>query len=375
MKIAIITRHAISNYGSVLQTLATQETIRKMGYECKIIDYIRKDETYYSVEKTLLKNKTNWNRNLLKRSIYLLLRTPETIIAGKKFEKERSALLNTTIPFHDVNQLGSLNYEYDMFITGSDQVWGPTSCGEIDPAYFLSFVSSKEKCISYAASFGRTEFTEGALTSYKSLISNYKYLTVREDSALEILSSLGFESRQVLDPTLLLSEKDWAKWEKDIKYKNYVLVYQLHNDPNLDAYAKKVADKMGVQLIRISTALHQMSRNGQFIWCPSVGEFLSYIKNARCLITDSFHGTAFAINYNTNFVEVLPNNRTGTRNISILSMTGLTNRILKDFSDINLADQFIDFDNANTVIDQLREKSKIMLQSMVEGKCIGEVLL
>lgn len=366
MKIAIITRHAVSNYGSVLQTLATQEIIQKMGHECKIIDYIRKDETYYSVEKTLLKNKTNWNGNFLKRSIYLLLRTPETVIAGKKFEKERRALLNLTVPFHDVNQMESLNLEYDMFVTGSDQVWGPTCCGEIDPAYFLSFVSSKEKCISYAASFGRTEFTEKVLACYKSLISNYKHLTVREGNGLEVLASLGFESCQVLDPTLLLSKKDWAKWEKDIKYKNYILVYQLHNDPNLDVYAKKVADKMGLPLIRISVALHQMSRNGHFVWCPSVGEFLSYIKNARCLITDSFHGTAFAINYNTNFVEVLPNNKTEIRNKSILFMTGLTNRILKDFNNTDLADQFIDFNHANSLISQWREKSKRILQSMVE---------
>ena len=93
MKVAVITRHAITNYGSLLQTIATQRVIEKMGHSCEIIDYIRDDESYKRHELTLLKRKPEWFNNPLKRMLYLFLRQPESIIAGKKFEIEQKKWL------------------------------------------------------------------------------------------------------------------------------------------------------------------------------------------------------------------------------------------------------------------------------------------
>ena len=97
-----------------------------------------------------------------------------------------------------------------------------------------------------------------------------------------------------------------------------------------------------------------------------MGEFLSYIKNAACLITDSFHGTAFAINFNTAFVEVLPNNKTGTRNVSILKMTGLSDRILREDGNTRLAEQKIDYARVNHVLAEKRKESLELLRNMIE---------
>ena len=80
-------------------------------------------------------------------------------------------------------------------------------------------------------------------------------------------------------------------------------------------------------LVRVSPTFHQLARGGRFVFCPEIGTFLSYIKNARYMLTDSFHGTAFAINFHTPFLEVLPNNKTGARNQSILQLTGLEDRL------------------------------------------------
>ena len=90
MKVAVITRHAITNYGSLLQAFATQQVIESLGHECEIIDYVREDESYTQHEKTLLARKPEWNRNPIKRAIYLALRQPESIASGKKFEAEQS---------------------------------------------------------------------------------------------------------------------------------------------------------------------------------------------------------------------------------------------------------------------------------------------
>ena len=364
MKVAIMTRHAIINYGSLLQAYATQKIVEKLGYDCKIIDYIRNDESYREYEKTTLKNKPAWHRNPLKKYFYLALRQPESIIAGKKFEIERKSLLNLTKKYSSAKELKSNPPIADVYVTGSDQVWGPVVNGEYDDSYCLSFAKGKK--ISYAASFGRTIMNEEISNYYKKWLSKYDYLSVREASAVELLKTYGLTSEQVLDPTLLFDSTFWEQLASPIKEKKYVLVYQLHNDIKLGEYANKVAKSKGLPLLRVSASLHQVLRPGKFIYCPTVGEFLSYIKNADCMITDSFHGTAFALNFNTQFVEVLPHNNTTTRNMNILSLTNLTDRILRNVDDTEIAEKEIDFTYANQVISKNREASIRTLYRMLK---------
>ena len=367
MKVAVITRHAITNYGSLLQAFATQQVIENLGHECEIIDYVREDESYTQHEKTLLARKPEWNRNPIKRAIYLALRQPESIASGKKFEAEQSKYLHLTKRYTSTEALLEDKPIADVYITGSDQVWGPVENGTYDSSYCLSFNDEADKRIAYAASFGRTEMTEDNETFFKKWLSQYRHIGVREDSAVNILSSMGIDSVQVLDPTLLLDSVFWSKIARPIKDKRYILVYQLHNDKRVGEYAAQVAKSFGLPLIRVSASFHQISREGKFVWCPDIGKFLSYIKKAECMITDSFHGTAFAINFNTPFVEVLPNNKTGTRNMSILKLTGLSDRILMDDNDITLAKQKINYSGANQIIEQKRKESLSMLKNMIEN--------
>ena len=364
MKVEVITRHAITNYGSLLQTIATQQVISNLGHSCEIIDYIREDESYYQHEKTILKRKKNWSNSLLKKVLYLAIRQPESIAAGRKFENAQKKYLKLTARYATAKKLKENPPIADVYMTGSDQVWGPVENGSYDDCYCLSF--SEGKKIAYAASFGHTEMTAELSEYYKKWLSKYKYIAVREDSACRILNDLGIDTEQVLDPTLLLDSSYWNQYLKPIKYKKYILVYQLHNDKKLGRYAQQVARAKGLPLVRVSTAFHQIVRSGRFIWCPEMGEFLSYIKNAECMITDSFHGTAFAILFNTSFVEVLPNNNTGTRNISILKLTGLSDRILKDERDTEKAMESIDFSYVNGVLKRERMRSLQILKKMIE---------
>lgn len=367
MKVAVITRHAIANYGSILQAIATQQVIEDMGHICEIIDYVRTDETYFQREKTLLVRKTKWNNSFIRRIIYLALRQPESIVAGKYFEKAQKKYLNITERYSDIKQLENNKPIADIYMTGSDQVWGPVENGSYDSSYCLSFTNEADKRIAYAASFGHTDMNPETERYYKKWLRRYKYITVREDSAVEFLKRIGIESLQVMDPTLLLDKTAWNAYTKPIKQKKYVLVYQLHNDNRVGIYADKVAKAMGLQLVRISVSFHQIGRKGKFVWCPEISEFLSYIKYAECVITDSFHGTAFAINFNVSFVEVLPNNNTGTRNLSILKMLDLSERILGEKDDILLAQKKIDFLKVNKILEKKRRESLDILKQMIEN--------
>lgn len=366
MKAAVITRHGISNYGSLLQAMATQQVIEDLGHTCEIIDYIRNDESYMQHEKTLLKRKPEWNDNPIKRMMYLAVRQPAGIAAGKYFEKAQKKYLNLSKRYTTWEQLDRDRPKADVYITGSDQVWGPVENGSYDSSYCLSFTEESDRRIAYAASFGHTDMTPELENYYKKWLSRYESIAVREDSAVEILRNMGIQAVQVLDPTLLLDAAYWSRYTQPIREGKYLLIYQLHNDRRLDEYAEKAAAATKLPLIRISASLHQISRKGKFVWLPEMGQFLSYIKNAECLITDSFHGTAFAINFHTPFVEVLPDNNTGTRNMSILKMTGLTDRILTSVNDTALAERKIDYTEADRILADKRKESLGILRSMIE---------
>lgn len=367
MNVKVITRHGPSNYGSLLQSVATIEAINSLGHQVEIIDYQRADERGMQSVRTALNKKTQWSNNGIKSMAYLMTRWPEEYVAQARFDGFRKKYLPMTKRFKSADELDSI--EADLFITGSDQVWGPIGKDDYDAAYFLSFVTKGRKA-AYAASFGRTDFNETIRRNYASLLAQYDGLSVREDSAREVIKDLiKKDVPQVLDPTLLLNEADWAKvigFSNDFPQGKYLLIYQIHNNPGLNHYALALSKLMGLPVFRVSPTFHQFNRGGKFIYLPEPSRFLSLIKNAEMMVTDSFHGTAFAINLNTPFVEILPSNGTHTRNQSILKLTGLQNRIVTDTTDMETPFREINFEKVNEIIDLHRKESLSVLRDMLK---------
>lgn len=363
MDVKVITRHGPSNYGSLLQSMATLRILGSLGLLAEIIDYQRKDERGLRATLVQVRMKEAYAGNALKKALYVLVRFPMESMARARFDKMRNRYLRMTDRVSDIEGLSRIRA--DIFITGSDQVWGPLYNGEYAPAYFLSFVR-KGKKIAYAASFGKTRFNYETVSEYKHWLSMYDGIAVREDSALRMLEEWGIRCNgQVLDPTLMLSGTQWSKMTgKEIKGE-YILVYQIHNDTRLNRYALDLSRHTGLPLVRVSPHLHQARRGGKFVWCPDIPVFLAYIKHCRCLVTDSFHGTCFAINFNRPFMEVLPNTSTGSRNQSILKLTGLENRIVSDFKDFSLFNEAIDYDKVNAILGKERSASLNILKGLL----------
>lgn len=320
MKIDIITRHAVPNYGSLLQTYATQKTLEKLGMDVEFINYIRYDERAKELANTQLISK-RWNKNFALRYAYKLIQTWNYSHMYKRFKAYRKGFIKETPSIYGNLQELKKNLPIaDIYCTGSDQIWSKIGKDNYDEAYFLEFVKNK-KCISYAASFGREKLDGKLVENLPKLLKKYSYILVREDSAKKIINSLGFNNvEQVLDPTFLLTKKEWEKLAKEkVKYKNYVLVYQLHNNKQFNKFAKEFAKKHNKRLIRISPSIYHIVRGGKLIYMPTQYEFLSYFLNADYILTDSFHATAFSIIFNKKFVDILPGN-TSTRIISVLKL-------------------------------------------------------
>lgn len=372
MNIKVITRHGPSNYGSLLQSIATIHVVERLGHQCEIIDYQRKDERGLKGVLSQLSCKKGYG-NPLKKIVYIAVRYPIEKYAQVKFDRMRKRYLKMSKQCSSHEDLAKLSA--DAFMTGSDQVWGPMMNGHYDSAYFLQFAPKQSRKLAYAASFGKTKFDASTVGAYQKMLSSYDKIAVREKSAVEMLDDWGLNNclGQVLDPTLLLDKNQWAnllikKTDFDkYKDKNYILVYQIHNDPKLSDYAKRLAKHSGIELLRVSPMLHQVLRGGKFLCCPDLSEFLSLVANASCIVTDSFHGTCFSINFGKQFIEILPNNATGTRNQSILELTGLSDRILCDFNDYSLVGKVIDFGKVNELLEAERRKSLEVIKSMIQN--------
>ncbi|MGN0632887.1 MAG: polysaccharide pyruvyl transferase family protein [Oscillospiraceae bacterium] len=365
-KIAFITRHSVSNYGSLLQTYATCRILKELGYDPVCINYWREEELPQNITQTLLLD-SRMNRNFITRTIYRLIQKPAFDAALFRFQAYRRKFITMTErEYHTEKELRQQLPEADVYMTGSDQTWNTITRDKIDPAYFLSFVPDNRKKISYAASFGKGSVRPCDRPTVEQLLRRYDHISVREDSGVEIVGSMGLTAEQVLDPTLLLSQQQWRELLPDRKSKEkYVLIYQLVPNKAFEKYALKFAKRHGLKLLRLSPNIHHALRSGRLIYCPPAEDFLWYIKNAEYLLTDSFHATAFALLLNTQFIDILPNSA-NERIESILHLAGIDNRILQDYNDTTIEQTEICFEQVNKRIAAERERSLSVLKRFIE---------
>lgn len=369
MKIGIITRHNISNYGSLLQAIATEEVFKKLNYDAEIINYVPNCELKKNLVNTYVKNSKRLANNLFLKIMYKLIQNINIRMMNKKFNIMRSKYLNLSgIQISDKEELYNLSKKYDIICSGSDQIWGKIGDLEFDKNYFLDFVDDSKKCISYSSSFG-TEIINPRLDNI--LIELFqKYdgtILVREKSACKILEKKGFPSQVVLDPTLLFTSNYWDKFiENDIsslKIKQgdkYILVYQLHDNKKFDKLLLNIKKQKNIKIIRVSPSILYKYKPGNFVHLPSLSQFLYLLKNAEYIITDSFHMTAFSIIYHKNFYVVSPG-KTSTRIDSILQLCKIENRYISD-EKIKIENK-IDYKAVDELLEKYRLKSIELLKS------------
>lgn len=365
-KIAVITFHAVSNHGSVLQTLATKKKLESIGLDVEIINFKKQECTGIF---PLIKF---WNQdfsNPLKKFVRGVILFPSFVKWKYMFAKFLKKYVGI-----DVNQKSytteedfkSLPIDADIYCVGSDQVWNSVWNGDILKPLFLSFVPDNLPKVAYSSSFGRTELSDNEKAETARLLKKFDAISVREASGLRILKDLGIEGAvNILDPTLLMGQEFWAQYTPERKIKEeYVLIYQLYSNRDFDNYAFEIARARGCKLVRFCTRYDQLLKKGHGYLASCVEDFLSLIKYANLLITDSFHGTAFACNLNTEFLSYIP--KFGGRIYNLLNIVSLSDRAITDFNNLHAADRPIDFKPVNAVLDEERKKADGYLDYMLK---------
>ena len=296
MKIGIITFQRAYNYGAVLQAYALCKTLNELGYTCEVIDYhnARFENDYRKI--TVLKSKS-------------LREFVSALVHGKTRNAKRKAFIDfvesevgISRKEYFTDNIKEANSEYEVFITGSDQVWNFDLSGN-DETYLLKFIPEKDKKGAYAPSIGKTELTESEYSKLQA-IKDFGYLSARENTASDIIENItGNKPVLVPDPVFLLSKEEWR--EKEEKYKGipekYVLIYKFaDNDKKMTQFAYDYAKRNNCEIVIVQSSLKNAD-GAKVVRDASPGEFLWLIDNAQCVVTNSFHGTAFSILFGKEF--------------------------------------------------------------------------
>lgn len=357
MKVSIITLHFVKNYGSVLQTYATQEVLKSLGYEAEIVDYWQPRYLDQNILDGNLLFAPQWNKNVVTRSVYKMIKYPSHPKMCRVFNDFLKKYINLTpIRYTTLRQLQEKPPKADFYMTGSDQVWNTTGNDNINRMYYLDYAPAGKKRIAYAASFGRSSLGEWEKAETRELLQKYDSIAMRESSGVEIVRECGKKAVNLIDPTLMLNGVRWSELIEKDRFKDidYIFVYMLKGTAQSDEYISRVAEKHGLKVIRLGHGYHEMLKKGNTVVLPPVYEFLSLIKNARCVITNSFHATAFSINFNTPFISIM-RERANSRINDLLHLLNLEDRRLTDFNDLDLMDKTIDFEQVNRLLDEQKD--------------------
>ena len=366
LKISVNTLHAVANYGSALQTYATQYIFNSMGLNAEIVNYRR----------NAILSETVWR--ILHNSEYSALLKLKLVLIQPSSKKARAvfdSFLKNNIKMTDRLYVKDEDFiehpiEADIYCTGSDQVWNTGWHKEIPAPFFLSYAPEGKKRIAFSASFGKDLLDEWEKPGILEFLKKYSAISVRERSAVDIINALGggVKAEHVLDPTLTVEPEVWFKLavQDRIVKEKYILVYQLNNNKAFDRYAKRLAAKKKLKLIRLCTRYDQLRKTGHGIVLPKVEEFLSLIRDAEYVVTDSFHGTAFCLTFHKRFIDIYPE-LYSTRLESILELTKLKDRKLEDYTGFSLIDKPIDYVAVDRIMKKEREHTLRFLEEAIHS--------
>lgn len=352
--VAIITFHTADNYGAVLQNYALQKAIIQLGsvpitidYQCFEINKVYRIHFYFSSLKAFISSTLNINGSIKRK---------------KRFKAFRNAFIKRTSPC-DADTIEKIGEKYDVYITGSDQVWNIDIIDKNNiNAYTLGFVKNHTRC-SYAASAG-----EGVIYD-KEILSKLKDLdmiTVREKSLHDYLNAIGIKSSIVCDPVFLITQDKWSTLLLKNRRNNYLFMYYLDSQSTLcEKIANMISKERKLSICSTAKINKRNILNKYKAYSDGPQEFLSDIYYSNFVVASSFHATAFAIIFEKDFVSVL-HKKTGSRVKDLLEYLGLQDRIIADENDfsINLLTP-IDYKRVNSKLAEWRSESLKILKEIV----------
>ena len=357
MKIGLLTFHCAQNYGAVLQCYATQEFLKSKGYDVEVIDYrpeyLLRSYRLFNTQRIVCGNPVTAAINLVKELIQFPRRCYRQW-AYRRFAKRHLVL-------SDKVTMETIPAYYDTYIVGSDQIWNPKLTHGFDNAYFCRFAFPKgnKRYIAYAASMEAKALSPEAKQYYQETLKGFDAISVREGDLAQLLQPLTpLQITQVLDPTLMADTCIWDTFATHrFTKKKYVVIYQGRSNKASEHIAKDIAKQVGGEVVILSTWFSLSRGESHQNLAPE--SFVDIIRHAACVITTSFHGTAFSIIFNRPFYTIRMNDGADTRSQSLLESLNLQDRMID--TDSSPIFSPINYSEANAKLEVLRRSSQDFL--------------
>lgn len=352
MKIKTITCHDVYNVGASLQAYALVTYLKSLGHDAEIIDY---KPGYLSGHYRLWGGVSPKFDKPLVRELYSLAKLPGRLKAkGSKRKREYDSFKENCLPvtaqrYSSNEELKQNPPQADVFFAGSDQIWNTKFPNGKDPAFFLDFVPDSAVRASYAASFAVSAIEDEWKNIVKERLEKLDFIAVREKSGVNIIENLGVSrSIQVSDPVFLLSREQWERIAVKPKLEEpYILVYDFDGNSMMEQMAKKIAAEQKCKIYSVlpcSYADRCFDQEGPLT-------FLGLIQSAKCILSNSFHATAFSIIFQKDFYVFMRHEGINTRMQDLMKDMGLTSRLVTGQELETMENSSIDY----TMVEDKRE--------------------
>lgn len=379
MKIGIITHWKDSdNYGAILQSYALQRYLQNLGHDAFIIRYIKKSKKAPFVKRVVYAL-SHPSILINRRNIKAVQNKIDQWNKQRDFDSFRNkyVCLSEDI-YYSFEELRSHYPKADIYITGSDQVWGVSLKNEQNRAYFLDFGEETTIRLSYAASFGRDFFPCEDEELFKRLLSRFRAVSMREESGVKMLRERGIDSIRCVDSTLLLSIEKYKELTSVRKHVSpYVFYYTVNVASPDEIYWPQLFALMqqrGVESVVTTGSGYlqpeEIFKGAEYDY-STVEEWLANIAYAELVVTASFHGVVFSYLFNKNFIYMplrAKSSKGNNRVIDLLESVGLLNRMANNWEDVRrLVDEDIDYSKLNNIpYQKLLKQSKEFLANQIK---------
>lgn len=362
-KAGLITQHRINNWGSFLQAYASQVFLEKiLDCRCEVIDYQYPND--FQFKQGVKKNFSVRSFVAKIAGMFLLTQTSRKVLSLKKARKE---YLHLTRPYNHWIDLHEDAPLYDFYVTGSDQTLNPKHTkGDLN--FMFSWSKDRQGAyLSLASSMATDAFPIEYEPAYRDAFRKYSLITVREAHSAQYLSRLtGKQVHPIIDPTLLLNREEWLNAFQNTKarkipYDNYILYYYInhsfHSEPYIWELLTKLQEKTGFRIIALSRLPKVYERNVYYMRDANPKEFVELFANASYIVTSSFHGTAFALNFGKLVYSVVPvnNEKQDSRQVNLLRLLGAESCITPIGTSIDDLNCTYDVNFTNSLLQKERE--------------------
>lgn len=381
-KIGIITICKVNNYGAELQAFATQKALQGLGYNAEIIDYLFYKNPRHKATRMsrpvfpmpFQKRLAEWLYPHVTHAKQFLHKNGLNEARKGRFAQFHRENTSFSREYRTIESLYAAPMDYDAYIVGSDQVWNPNNYTSLDP-YFLKFAPKGKPKISYASSIGVSSLPKNTKEYYKAAFQGLGAISVREEDAVQIVESISGKAAQwVLDPTLLLTGKEWMQFARTVEGvpEKYVLLYEITPCSYLKELAVSMAGELGLKIVRINREAVRQEKDEEVLNIMDAGpaEFVWLFGHATIVLTNSFHGTAFSLNMTKIFYVVIPaRKQNNSRQKSLLKLVGLEDRMIAEGATMPDFQQMgVDYDRVNALLEAQRNKSLNYLKDALDGE-------